>query len=53
MPKEADTVRGGVARNTVSVTHSINVKEDSSKKSELGFERKDEWKGIEQRVRQN
>ena len=33
MPKEADTVRGGVKRNTVSVIHRINIKEDSIKKS--------------------
>ena len=32
VPKAAETVEGGVTRNTVSVTHSINVKEDSIKK---------------------
>ena len=50
--KEADTVGSGVTTNTVSVTQSINVKEDSIKHAELGVERKDERKGIEQRVRQ-
>ena len=41
-------VGGGVTRNTVSVNQSINV-EDSFIMSELGFERKDEWKEMEQR----
>ena len=50
--KEADTVGGGFNRNTVSVTQSINVKEDSITNAELGGERKDEWKGIKQNVKQ-
>ena len=52
VPKEADIFGGGVTGNTVSVTQSMYVKEDSIQKSELGVERKDERKGIEQRVRQ-
>ena len=52
VPKEADSGGGGVTGNTVSVTQSMCVKEDSIPKSEPGVERKDERKGIEQRVRQ-
>ena len=52
VPKEADTFGGGVTGNTVSVAQSIIVKEEPIPKSEPGAERKDEWKGIKQRVRQ-
>ena len=52
VPKEADIFGGGVTGNTVSVTQSMYVKEDSIHKSEPGVERNDERKGIEQRVRQ-
>ena len=48
--KEADTVGGGVTRNTAPVTKSIHVK-DSVKMSELGLERKDKWRYVEQRRR--
>ena len=51
--KEADTVGGGATRNTVPATQCINVKGDSNRRAKLGGERKDEWKDIEQRVRQN
>ena len=52
VPKEADIFGGGVTGNTVSVTQSMYVKEDSIQNSEPGAERKVEWKGIKQRVRQ-
>ena len=48
VPKEADTVGGGVTRNTVSAALSANAGEDSFKKSELGSGRKDDLKRIGQ-----
>ena len=51
--EEVDVVGRGVTRNTVSAIHSINVKDDSIRYAQLGGERQDEWKEIEQRVRQN
>ena len=52
VPKEADTVGGGVTRNTVSAALSTHAGEDSLRKSELGIGRKDDLKGIEQSLKQ-
>ena len=52
VPKEADTVGGGVTRNTVSAAQSTTAGEDSLKKSELGVGRKDELKRIDQSLKQ-
>ena len=52
VPKEADTDGGGVTRNTVSVAQSTNDGEVPFNNSVLDVERKDEWKGIEQRLKQ-
>ena len=51
MPKEADIFGGGVSGNTVSVTQSMYVKEDSIPKSEPGVERKDERNRAEGEVK--
>ena len=51
VPKEADTVEGGVTRNTVSAAPSTDAGEDPFKKSELGVGRKDGSKGGKRRRR--
>ena len=52
VPKEADTVGGGLARNTVSAAVSTSVGEDSFKKSELGVGQRDDLKRINQNSKQ-
>ena len=48
VPKEADTVGGGVTRNSVSAVLSTNAGEHSFRKSEIGVGRKDDLKIIDQ-----